>query len=289
LLVVLIALAVVSLIVATVVEASRRASSDTLAQLEQVRLRAAMDGATATVARDFAESGAAAPDILVHPQSLTIGDTTVRVSVRPESAKIDINSASPALLHAFLIASGLRPKFAERIADEIADWRDADSTARPHGAETADYLFAGRSYGAANRNFESVSELGLLLDGSENLVACLAPDVTVFTGRRNVEQPSASPRVRTAAIAAGGGAAVTSGVLSAAVVGGHYIQAGEIFEVTLQATDSAQPRQDASRRIVLRVTGNPKNPVWLLSQMAPAPHEADSNAACARLRRAHPD
>jgi len=286
LLVVLIALAVVSLIVASAVEAARRQRDEASAQIAQVKQRAAMDGAIATVAREFAESGAAPPDLLLHPETFEMGGISVTASVRSEASKIDVNNANSALLRDFLIASGLKPKYSERISDEIADWRDADSVARPHGAETGDYLFAGRSYGPANRNFESVAELGLLLDGSDDLVTCLEPDATVFTGRGDVDQAGASPRVRAAVIAAGGTAAARRGALSVAFVGGHYIQSGQLFEITLQVPAA---RPSPSRRVVIRATGNQKDPVWLLSQEAPAPRVADADAACARLRHDHPD
>lgn len=288
LLLVLVALAVLSLIVASVVEASRRERADSSLQFKQMELGAAMDAAVATVARDFADAGAAPPDILTHGASIAIGRVDVRVSARSEAAKIDINNASPELLRAFLTASGLKPKFAERISDEIVDWRDVDSAPRPHGAESADYLFAGRFYGPPNHAFESLSELGLLLNGSADLVTCLEPDSTVFTGRSGVDQTGASQRVHAATITTG---ATTTGssVLSGSIVGGRSIQAGSLFEVTLRASDAASPSQSASRWLVVRMTGNPREPMWLLSQVAPIPSSEEMDAACARLRRAHPD
>lgn len=288
LLLVLVALAVLSLIIASVVEASRRARAESSLRFEEVDLQAAMDAALATVSRDFADAGVAAPDILLHGQSFVIGRVEVNVSARFEAAKIDINDASPDLLRAFLTASGLKPKFAERISDEIVDWRDADSTPRPHGAETADYLFAGRSYGPPNRSFQSLAELGLLLDGSADLATCLEPDLTVFIGRSGVDQAGASSRVRAATITIGAAAASPS-VLSGAIVGGRSIQAGNLFEIALRASDAYSQAQSASRRLVVRMTGNPREPVWILSQVAPIPSSGETDAACARLRRAHPD
>jgi len=97
LLVVLIALAVVSLIVASAVEAARRQRDEASAQIAQVKQRAAMDGAIATVAREFAESGAAPPDLLLHPETFEMGGISVTASVRSEASKIDVNNANSAL------------------------------------------------------------------------------------------------------------------------------------------------------------------------------------------------
>jgi len=286
LLLVLIALAVISLIVASVIETARQRSAEVSAEVDQLELRAAFDGATATVTRELSETGASEPSLLLHPETITLGNVAVTVTARSEATKIDLNRANPALLRAFLFAASQRPKFADRITDEILDWRDADSDPRPHGAETANYLFAGRTYGPTNGNFASVSEIGLLLDGGDDLVTCLGPDVTVFSGRSDVEPSNASPRVRAAVAAAGGAASSAQTVISAPIVGGNYVQPGEIFEITL-STDGALKHR--SRQIVVRVTGNPTNPVWLLSNATPAPIQSDSDAACARLRKQHPD
>ena len=285
LLLVLVALAVISLIVASAIAIARQRSAEVAAEVDQLELRATFDGATATVERELSEAGASEPGLLLHSETFTLGTVAVTVTARPEATKIDLNHASPLLLRAFLLAATQKPKFADRITDEILDWRDADSDPRPHGAEAANYLFAGRSYGPANRNFASVSEIGMLLDGSDDLVTCLGPDVTVFSARSDVDPNGASPRVRAAVVAAGGAASPSPSALSAPIIGGSHVQSGEIFEVTLR---SGGMRHVRSRQTIVRVTGNPKSPVWILSTATPAPNQSDSDAACARLRNEHP-
>ena len=57
---------------------------------------------------------------------------------------------------------------------------------------------AGRRYVPTNRNFDAVSELGLVLGADDVLARCLASDLTVFTNSTNVVTAHASRHVREA-------------------------------------------------------------------------------------------
>lgn len=278
LLLVLIALATLSLIIAASVDAARRFGREASAGFEDVRLDAAIDAAIATAARDLADAGAAAPAILSQAQKFEIGRIRITARVRPEAGRIDLNSAPPALIAALLAASGVAPARAHRVAVEIADWRDGDSEARETGAEASEYIAAGRSYVPTNRAFESVSELGLVLDGGDDLPTCLAPDVTVFTHSADIDSTFASPRVRRAVQAVAGVAVAQSG----SIIGGRQIASGSLFEIEVSAKDIDDGR-DVSSQTVVRITGNQADPVWILSPAAPAPDAKEAAAACKRL------
>ncbi len=277
LLLVLITLATLSLIVAASVDAARHYGEEASAKLRNVRVKAAMDGAAATVARDLAEAGAAPPAILSHAQTYEVGGIAVIVAVKSEAGRIDINAASPELIRALLIESGLKTERASRLSDEIADWRDSDSEARKDGAEASEYIAAGRSYVPTNRGFEAVSELGLVLDGGEDLADCLAPDVTVFTRRSDVDPASASPRVLRATKAD----ASSSRPPSVSIVGGRIIETGALFDIEESATGENANRH-VSAQTVVRITGSEADPVWVVSQTVPR-SRADTAAACKRL------
>jgi general secretion pathway protein K len=274
LLLVLITLATLSLIVAASVDAARRYGGEASAKLQNVRNKAAMDGAVATVERDLAEAGAAPPSVLSHAQTYDVGGIAVSVEVRSEAGKIDINAASPELIRALLIESGLKKERAEKLSDEIADWRDGDNEVRQDGAEASEYMAAGRSYVPTNRGFESVTELGLVLDGGEDLADCLASDVTVFTRRGDVDPAAASPRVLRAAKAE----PATSKPPSISIVGGRVIETGAIFDIDASMTSAGRA---FSAQTVVRVTGSQADPVWSLAQLSPKPH--GDVAACKRL------
>lgn len=281
LLAVTIALAALSLIVGAVLVSTRNYVHDSVGDLERVRLRAALDAGIATAGSDLAGPGAGALHYLALPQTFRIGDIDVTISARPESTKIDLSAADPKLIAALLHVSGLSSDRAARLADEIADWRDKDGETRTHGAESSDYLGAGRSP-PPNAPFETISELSRLLDANADLPVCLEPDVTIYSGQGTVDLRLASPRVRDAVKIVEpdrvAGAALSS---ADALLGGG----ASVYEVTATATVPGTQRH-LSRLVVMRITGSARDPYWILTQRAPAADPKDAAAACQRLAHA---
>ena len=105
----------------------------------------------------------------------------VRVVIRDESAKIDINTAADPLLRGLLISAGLQEDDATQLVDAILDWRDPDSLKRPRGAEEADYRSAGLTYKPANEPFQAIEELQLVLGMRPEIYRRIAPSITVFS------------------------------------------------------------------------------------------------------------
>ena len=119
----------------------------------------------------------------------------VRVEIRDESAKIDINTAAEPLLRGLLVSSGLQEDEATRLLDAIVDWRDPDSLKRPQGAEEADYRAAGLPYKPANAPFQAIEELQLVLGMRPDLYRRLAPSITVFSRQVGINPQMASREV----------------------------------------------------------------------------------------------
>ena len=278
LLLVLIALATLSLIIAASVDAGRRFGDQASSGIEDLRLRAAADAAFWTAARDLAEAGTAPPAILSQKQSYELNGIRLKVSAKSEAGKIDINAAPPELIGSLLAQSGLQPERAARLAAEIADWRDGDSDTRRDGAEAAEYIAAGRSYQPTNRGFESVSELALVLDGGQDLADCLARDVTVFTRRAEVDPDAASPLVLRAA------KIVPSSIRPAgfSIVGGRTVDVGALMDISVSAEDESTGRS-FSQETTVRITGSDADPIWIVSRASPGLDDADMRAACKRL------
>ena len=127
------------------------------------------------------------------------GGARIAVSAVDESGKIDLNTASDALLRGLLqTAGGLDPDVAARLVDAIADWKDPDELRRPNGAEAADYQAAGLPYKPANAPFETVAELQRVLGMTPALYARLADSLTVHTRQPGINPVFAS---RTALLA----------------------------------------------------------------------------------------
>ncbi|HET7728891.1 MAG TPA: hypothetical protein VFK48_02550 [Usitatibacter sp.] len=123
-------------------------------------------------------------------QEWSFDSIPVRVEMRDESAKIDINTASEPLLRGLLASSGLNDADAAKLLDAILDWRDRDALKRPNGAEEPDYRDAGLPYKPANSAFQAIEELQLVLGMRPDLYRRLAPSITVFS-----RQPGVNPQI----------------------------------------------------------------------------------------------
>ena len=126
------------------------------------------------------------------PRTWAFEGIPVYIELRDESAKIDINTASEALLRGLLVSSGLEDDEAQRLLDAILDWRDPDTLKRPSGAEEPDYREAGLAYKPANAPFQAIEELQLVLGMRPELFRRLAPSITVFS-----RQPGINPQLAT--------------------------------------------------------------------------------------------
>lgn len=148
---------------------------------QEAMLAAAADGAVAHVMFALA----AANDPAFRPGGLVrlvrIGGIPVEVRIDNESDRINLNSASLALLRALLIETAVPPAQADRLAAAILDWRTSGANARPGGAKAPDYRAAGRAFGPPGSPFQSVDELADVLGITPDLFARLAPHLTVLT------------------------------------------------------------------------------------------------------------
>ena len=120
------------------------------------------------------------------PHEWSYDGVPVRIEMRDESAKIDINTAADPLLRGLLLSVGLKEEDATKLLDSIIDWRDPDSLKRPSGAEESDYRAAGLSYKPANAPFQAIEELQLVLGMRPEIYRRLAPLITVFSRQPGV-------------------------------------------------------------------------------------------------------
>jgi general secretion pathway protein K len=185
----------------------------------------------------------------------------VTVHVRPEAAKIDLNAADPVLLSGLFHAVGATHEAADRIGDAIADWRDADDLVHLNGAELPAYEAAALTYGPANKLFESTRESRRVLGVTDALYACVKGDITIHSQRSGVDLDAASPLVRLAAgLDLGAQSEGNRGAVSVAT--GQSIAAGDVFEITATLKTGTVRR---GARAVVRITGNPRDPYWMLA------------------------
>ncbi|MEN0653412.1 MULTISPECIES: type II secretion system minor pseudopilin [Hyphobacterium] len=172
----------------------------------------------------------------------------VSVTAHSPAGKVDLNSASPALMEAVFRAGGLSPSDAAALSDAVADWRDGDDLVRLNGAEMRDYQAAGRSV-PANAPFTSVDQFASVLGVDDRLYACLAPHLTVASSAAGVDLRRASPWLQAAL-----GSAETGDALTVELV------AGDALEIELVEQEGRRFRFRLF--VILRPSGDPRDPLW---------------------------
>src|SRR5207244_5133939 len=115
--------------------------------------------------------------------------------MQDEGGKIDLNRSAGSVLQGLFTSVGVAPASAERLADAIADFRDADNLRRPNGAEDADYAAANLPYDAKDAPFATTEELLQVLGMTRALYDRVAPLITVYSPRRDVNLATAPPEV----------------------------------------------------------------------------------------------
>lgn len=136
-------------------------------------LRAALDLAAWKIAAGEHEGdGPIVSDFMLYGFAVTV-DYSI------EGEKLDVNRSDELLIASFLRTVGIEAANADRLAAEIADWRDEDGLPRPNGAEAGDYASArGKTIG--DRPFDGVGELNDVLHMTPGLYDCVAPALTLF-------------------------------------------------------------------------------------------------------------
>jgi general secretion pathway protein K len=120
---------------------------------------------------------------------------TVRVSLQDEGGKIDLNRAGDAVLQGLFASVGVGQDAAQHLVDAIADFRDADGLRHLNGAEDTDYARAGLPYDAKDAPFAATEELRQVFGMTPELYARVAPYVTVYSPRRDVNLATAPAAV----------------------------------------------------------------------------------------------
>ncbi|MDQ3027788.1 MAG: general secretion pathway protein GspK [Pseudomonadota bacterium] len=175
--------------------------TETLIVMNSISMAHAEAAANAGVARAVSETYRNDPSATTAwrrdgtPHDWVFEGVAVRVEMRDESAKIDLNTASEALLRGLLVSSGLADEEANRLLDAILDWRDPDSFKRPNGAEESDYRAAGLSYRPGNAPFQALEELQLVLGMRPEIHRRLSPSLTVYSRQAGVNPQVASREV----------------------------------------------------------------------------------------------
>lgn len=130
--------------------------------------------------------------------TVRIGNDDVTMAIRDASGFIDLNAADASLLDAALQACNMDETARREVVDAILDWRDGDNLSHLNGVEDDDYVAAGVAWSSRDGAFEAIDELKYLPGVSQARYDCLAPFVTVYSGRGGLSLEHAPPALVTA-------------------------------------------------------------------------------------------
>lgn len=222
----------------------------------QAILEAAAEGAIAhaTFAVVVAHDAAFMPGPLTH--QVRIGTVPVLLQINNESDRINLNTASQALLQAFMSELGVPPAEAQHLAAAVVDWRTSGAMGQPDGAKAPQYQAAGLSYGPPNAPFQSVEELKYVLGITPALYARMAPHLTVLTDG-DPDLSTRDPVVAQALSDTGGGGAEASaapagGMDSVLRITATAIGPGGIRYTVTEVTTTAFRNVETQMRVLLR-------------------------------------
>ncbi len=140
--------------------------------------------------------------------TLTVGDAKASAAFDDLGARLHLNLASEEELRRFFRALRVDYGQADRLAQAIADWRDADRFHRARGAERDLYLKEGRPVLPADAPFAHVSDLEDVRGMTPEIYSRASPLLTVLgTGRINL---ASAPREVLLALPGFGEEAVTA-------------------------------------------------------------------------------
>lgn len=115
-----------------------------------------------------------------------------RITIERDSGKIDLNTAPSDLIYALFAANGWSDAAAHSLAARITEWRVADPAGG--GSEQEEYVTAGLRYGPRNAPFRSTAEL-TQVKGAQAISAPLLDTFTVYTHATLPVESAAPPAV----------------------------------------------------------------------------------------------
>jgi general secretion pathway protein K len=128
---------------------------------------------------------------MMMPDTIKMGDQRYAVSLRDAGASLNVNIGSEDELRRLFAALRIDSRLADRFAQSISDWKDADDLHRARGAELDGYLSADAPILPSNGRLRDVREIRWLLGMTPSLYARIAPSLsTVGSGRINLRSAS---------------------------------------------------------------------------------------------------
>lgn len=211
-----------------------------------------------------------------YPYAFTYDGIAMRVSIQDEDGKFDLNEADDDTIAPLFQSAGLDTKSANVLADRIVEWRTEPTSDDAHtllGGTDADYAAAGLSWRPRHSDFQTVSELRLVLGMTPALFERIRSAVTVYSRNDSPDDDVASRQVLEALNPGNPGAVDkimaqragafsqtdlhTSQTQSSATIDPGSDLSGRNFEIDVDATYAGHHE---IRRAVVAMTGDAARP-----------------------------
>ncbi|HEY3638151.1 MAG TPA: hypothetical protein VGK90_08350 [Rhizomicrobium sp.] len=213
------------------------------------------------------------------PYPFTYDGVTMVVTIQDEDGKFDLNQADDDTLSPLFVSVGVDSKTASILADRIVEWRteaNSDDAHTLHGGSDADYAAANVPWRPRHDDFQSISELRLLLGMTPQIFERIRPAITVYS-RNDSPDEDVAPRLVLNALYPGNPGQVakimsthagtfaqanvetsdTDGNSSGATISSGTDLSGRTFEIDVEATYNGR---HMVRRTVVMMTGDGAQP-----------------------------
>ena len=195
---------------------------------------------------------------------------TIRVRIQDELGRIDLNQTDGSILIRLFQSAGLELTAAGALADKVLDWRDSNGLKHANGATAEDYRAAGLGYSPRRGPFQSIDELTLVMGMTSDVYKRVEPALTVYSGRQFVDPQFATSEVLSALQGVANGNAAAGNLQPAPADGLTYgvigppmnALRGRAFTID---TEISRAATTVRRHSVVRLTGNPNEPFWILN------------------------
>jgi general secretion pathway protein K len=235
LVVVLLGVAALSLIAFAMLSSSLTASRIARNDWAQLQIATAADSAVqAAILSLFDPLPKEQPPLDGTPRDSAAGDIDITTAIQDEAGRLDLNLSGREILRSyFAAAGGLDTSVADALAANVIAWRTA------HGP------------------FQSTDELRGVPGMTPDLVARLAPGVTVYSHRASFDMRTAPPTV----LQAIPGMSKANADATATARGRAIVRPGHAYRIQVSAVRGGM---HVTREAVVLVTGNPASPYWML-------------------------
>lgn len=213
------------------------------------------------------------------PYPFTYDGVNMVITIQDEDGKFDLNEVDDDTLAPLFQSVGVDQKTANILADRIVEWRteaNSDDTHTLHGGTDADYAAANVPWRPRHDDFQSVSEVRLVLGMTPQIYDRVRSSLTVYS-RNDSPDEDVAPRAVLAALYPGNPGQVdsimaahagvagqssvqtsdTEGNSSGATISSGTDLSGRAFEIDVEANYNGR---HMVRRTVVLMTGDNTKP-----------------------------